>query len=339
MRVLIVLTETPSRREALSFARQVIERTGGEQTLLAVAPEMPILPDPGQFLSDPLSPADRDSLKVRTGGFFQQVAAEVREGDYHLAIIGADASPTEASPHPSATRAMQLARLIDIPLAIVETCPLHWERVLICTSQTDGAWPTVRVGQDLAQQFDLKSTILHVDSAPLADLATPSEAAGGIHLRHGPLIHEIQSELETGRYELAIIGLHQAQPADTGPGPTLVHPDFARQIIQLGLPVTIVVGQAAAPPVRSETAALPSHSTELGRIVRYALIELLLYAILVILYALIVLRSLREPLLSLFQSNLYLYALVSLFVIVAQGNILEALTAFLMDRLRLERFE
>jgi hypothetical protein len=339
MRVLVVLTETPSRREALSFARRVVEKTGGEQTLLAVAPEMTVLPHLGQFLSDPLSPEDQDSLKIRTGGFFQQVAAEIQEGDYDLVVVGADASLSETSEHPRATRAMQLARLVEIPLAIVETCPLHWGHALICTSQADAAWPTVRLGQEFARQLGLQSTILHVGSAPPADFAAPSEAAGGIHLRHGPLIQEIQSELETRRYDLAIIGLHRVQPGGTGPGPTLAHPDFAQQIIQLGLPVTIVIGQPAALPLESEAVALPAHSPELGRIIRFALIELLLYAILVILYAFVILRFLPAPLLSLFQGNLYLYALVSLFVIVAQGNILEALTAFLLDRLRLERFE
>jgi hypothetical protein len=339
MRVLVVLTETPSRREALSFAKQVVERTGGEQTLLAVAPEITVVPSLGQFLSDPLPPEDKESLQIRTGGFFQQVVAEIQEGNYDLAVIGADASPAEASHQPRAARAMQLARLIEIPLAIVETCPQKWGHALICTSQADAAWPTVCLGQKLTRQFGMQSTILHVGSVPPTDLAPPSEAAGGIQLRHGPLIREIQNELETGQYDLAIIGLHRAQPAGSGSGPTLAHPDFAQQILQLAWPAAIVVGQPATPPLQEETAALPAHAPELGRIIRYALVELLLYAVLVSLYAFIILRFLPAPLLSLFQGNLYLYALVSLFVIVAQGNLLEALTAFLLDRLRLERFE
>ncbi len=339
MRVLVVLTETPSRREALAFAKQVVERTGGEQTLLAVAPEIAVAPSSGQFLSDPLPPEDKESLKIRTGGFFQQVVTEVQEGSYDLAVIGADVSSAEASHQHRAARAMQLARLIEIPLAIVKTCPQQWGHALICTSQADADWPTVCLGQKLARQFGMQSTVLHVGSVPPVDLAPPSEAAGGIQLRHGPLIRGIQNELETGQYDLAIIGLHRAQPAGPGPGPTLAHPDFAQQILQLALPAAIVVGQSVTLPPPDETAVLPAHTPELGRMIRYALIELLLYGVLVIFYAFVILRFLPAPLLSLFERNLYLYALVSLFVIVAQGNLLEALTAFLLDRLRLERFE
>jgi len=293
----------------------------------------------GQCLSEPLDPEERASLKIRTGGFFQQVTAEIHEGNYDLAVIGADAPPAETSHQPRAARAMQLARLIEIPLAVVESCPQKWGQALICTSQTDAAWPTVRLGQRFARQFGMGSTILHVGSGPPTDSAPAPEAAGGIQLRQGPLLQEIQDELETGRYDLAVIGLHRAPPAGRGPGPTLAHPDFSQQIMQLALPVAIVVGQPASVPVQDEAPALPTQAPELWRIIRFALIELLLYAVLVVLYAFVILRFLPAPLLALFEGNLYLYALVSLFLIVAQGNVLEALTAFLLDRLRLERFE
>jgi hypothetical protein len=339
MRVLVVLTETPSRLEALSFARQVIERTGGEQTLLAVASEVTVVPGSGQFPSDPLAPQDEESLKVRTGGFFQQVVAEIQEGDYDLAVIGADAPPSEASHQPKAARAMQLARLIEVPLAIIETCPQQWGHALICTSQVDAAWPTVRLGQQLSQQLGMESTILHVGALSPSDLDPPSEAAEGVQWRQGPLMREVQNELETERYDLTIIGLHRAPPTGTGSGPTLAHPDFSQQIMQLASPATIVIGQPEAVPIPDGALAAPTHKPELWRIVRFALVELLVYAVLVTLYAFLILRFLPAPLLSLFRGNLYLYAIVSLFVIVAQGNILEALTAFLLDRLRLERFE
>ena len=101
----------------------------------------------------------------------------------------------------------------------------------------------------------------------------------------------------------------------------------------------IVIGQPASVPIQDEAPALPTQAPEFWRIVRFALIELLLYAVLVVLYAFIILRFLPAPLLALFEGNPYLYAFVSLFLIVAQGNVLEALTAFLLDRLRLERFE
>jgi hypothetical protein len=126
---------------------------------------------------------------------------------------------------------------------------------------------------------------------------------------------------------------------EAGPGPTLAQPDFTRQIIQLGLPVVIVMGQPATLPVPDMQAISAARSQELGRIVRSVLIELLLYGTLMTLYVLVILRLLPAPLQSLFHNNLLVYAAVSLLLIVAQGALLEALTSFLLDRLRLERFE
>lgn len=74
-------------------------------------------------------------------------------------------------------------------------------------------------------------------------------------------------------------------------------------------------------------------------LVRNFVIELIVYAILVVGYFLAVLRLLAEPLNRLFHSNLVIYALLALGLIVAQGVVLEAVTAFLLEQLRLERLE
>ena len=50
-------------------------------------------------------------------------------------------------------------------------------------------------------------------------------------------------------------------------------------------------------------------------------------------------RTFGEPLSQLFDSNLGVYALVSLALIVAQGVLLDAITSFLLDRLQLGRLE
>ena len=68
-------------------------------------------------------------------------------------------------------------------------------------------------------------------------------------------------------------------------------------------------------------------------------IELIIYGLLVVGYFYLVLRLLGEPLRTLFERNLVLYSVVALALIVAQSVLLEAVTSFLLSRLKLERFE
>lgn len=79
--------------------------------------------------------------------------------------------------------------------------------------------------------------------------------------------------------------------------------------------------------------------SEFRHAIRIFLIELLVYAILVTVYFLLVLRFLEAPLRDLFWSNIQLYAVVALFLVVGQGVVLDILTTFLVDRLDMQEFE
>lgn len=70
---------------------------------------------------------------------------------------------------------------------------------------------------------------------------------------------------------------------------------------------------------------------------RNFLIELGIYGSLVIAYFYLALRLLVSPLKHLFQTNLPIYAVISLLLIVIQGVLLESLTSFLLERLGLQR--
>lgn len=74
-------------------------------------------------------------------------------------------------------------------------------------------------------------------------------------------------------------------------------------------------------------------------LVRNFLIELVLYAALVVIYFVLVLRFLGEPLTELYNSQPALYAAAALLLIVAQGIVLEWVTSFLVGLLDLERLE
>lgn len=72
-------------------------------------------------------------------------------------------------------------------------------------------------------------------------------------------------------------------------------------------------------------------------LIRNFVIELLVYAVLVIGYFFVVLRFLADPLNALFHSNLTLYGVVALGLILVQAVVLEAVTSFMLERLALER--
>ena len=68
-------------------------------------------------------------------------------------------------------------------------------------------------------------------------------------------------------------------------------------------------------------------------------IELTIYAILVVAYFFAVLRLLGDPLYRLYSSNLTLYAFLALALIVAQAVVLETVTSFIMGILGLDQLE
>lgn len=74
-------------------------------------------------------------------------------------------------------------------------------------------------------------------------------------------------------------------------------------------------------------------------LLRNFLIELIVYALLLIVYFWGALRLLGEPLYQIFHLNPFVYALATLLLIVVQGVFLEWITSFLITRLGLEKME
>ncbi len=72
-------------------------------------------------------------------------------------------------------------------------------------------------------------------------------------------------------------------------------------------------------------------------LLRNFLIELIVYGGLVSVYSVVILRWLGEPLTRLFDNNLVAYASIGLGLIVAQAALLDIITSFLLDLLRLSR--
>jgi len=69
------------------------------------------------------------------------------------------------------------------------------------------------------------------------------------------------------------------------------------------------------------------------------LVELVVYAVLLIAYFLSVLRFLGEPIGRMFRENLPLYGVLGLGLIIAQAVLLDVVTSFLVGHLGLERLK
>ena len=74
-------------------------------------------------------------------------------------------------------------------------------------------------------------------------------------------------------------------------------------------------------------------------LIRNFLIELVLYGVLVVGNFLVALRLLNDYLTGLFYSNLVLYAILALFLIVVQGVLLDGVTSFLLNQIKLDRLD
>ena len=74
-------------------------------------------------------------------------------------------------------------------------------------------------------------------------------------------------------------------------------------------------------------------------LLRNFLIELIVYALLLVIYFWGALRLLGEPLYRIFNLNPFVYAIATLMLIVVQGVFLEWITSFLITRLGLEKME
>jgi hypothetical protein len=76
-------------------------------------------------------------------------------------------------------------------------------------------------------------------------------------------------------------------------------------------------------------------TTETKRGLIRLVLEIILYAFLVVVYLFLILRFLGPELVLLFKQNLVLYAGLALGLMVFQGIFLETVTTFLIDRLEL----
>lgn len=81
------------------------------------------------------------------------------------------------------------------------------------------------------------------------------------------------------------------------------------------------------------------HEDHWKDLLRRAAVELAIYAGLLVIYFLLVLRLLEKPLTRMFHERPWLYAFAGLGLIIVQGVVSEKITSFLVEQMRLERLE
>ena len=78
---------------------------------------------------------------------------------------------------------------------------------------------------------------------------------------------------------------------------------------------------------------------DIRKLIRNFILELIVYGALVTVYFFAVLNFLSEFINNLFFSNLVLYAVLALVLIVVQGVFLDLVTSFQLNQIKLERLE
>jgi nucleotide-binding universal stress UspA family protein len=342
MHILVVHTDSPFWDQALCFAQQLCRALAGTYVALGVAPDARQSLDLRQSLAAGLPTGGQEgTAKVRQGDIYQQVLEEIDRNSYDLVLLGADVErPGDLHHSPTAE---YVAQQSQVPVGIVHSCPQTWDRVLICARAPDPALPVSRRGTALAARLNAVPTVLHVIQPPHYSEAPPLDLPLGlpnglIKVRYGPVQREIRAEIESGTYQVAIVGAHIPVPEIGREEVTLARPDIMRQVLDLQLPVVIVIGhQPQVPEPDKEASGLGRHP--LRRMIGYVVAEVAVYGVLVVAYAAVAFRFLVDRLNDWFHHNPSLYAVLALLLIVGQGILLEELTSFLLDRLRLERFE
>lgn len=205
--------------------------------------------------------AATDPGRVRLGDPVEQILAEAVEGNFDLIVIGSSGGRGLAKWLMGST-ASRLAKRSPVPLLIVKGKRDAMQQLLICTGGEPPGELVARWGGQMAAWTGASLTVLHVMSQlPLAknskleDLRDSAEEAmahgtrEGKHLqkvvalvrnagagaevkpklRHGLVLDEILDEVESGDYDLVIIGAHHAPPGQAWRG--LLLDDVAEQII------------------------------------------------------------------------------------------------------------
>jgi len=187
------------------------------------------------------------STNVRQGNYTEEILKEAQEGQYEMVILKWEEEPSEYS-----SKALQILRLLKLPLLLVKNPHPQIQRLLICTAAGEPGKEDIKFGGRVAKLTGAFTTLFHITrkssskaelfraerhlllgKATLEALNVKSEIK--IEEDDNP-VNKISSELQKGQYDLLIIG--SPAPKTTR---HLFWKDLTRKIIDVSnVPVLIV---------------------------------------------------------------------------------------------------
>ncbi len=217
--------------------------------------------------------ADATHFRVSDGDPVERILTESTQGGFDLIVIGTRSGRGLSKLFLGSTSS-RLAKQSSLPLLIVKSQRESVKRILVCTGGERPGESCAQWGGRVAAWTGASVTVLHVmsqlalaENAKLEDLQDSAEeamtqstregqhlqrlmalareggAAGDLRpkIRHGLVLDEIMAEVETGGYDLLIIGAHHPPTGDLWR--KLLLDDVADQIIR-ECPASVLVVRA-----------------------------------------------------------------------------------------------
>ncbi|HEX6386836.1 MAG TPA: universal stress protein [Anaerolineae bacterium] len=246
MRILIATGGAPHSDVAVRMGSLIHQMVGGSLTLLTV-----IKHDVERAQAEAIlvrakiltAVAITDmQTRVRTGRPAEEIAAEAREGEYDLVIVGERIQHGLARRLLAPTAERIIARM-PCPVLIARGQPRPLRRVLVCEGGRDPSllsrlitrlslllkhvneltvlhvmsqiaaapgvpgWELRAGAEELMQKHTPEGNLLENDLARLEKLNVRLDAK----VRHGLVVNEILAEARSGDYDLVVIGAHQGK--------------------------------------------------------------------------------------------------------------------------------
>ena len=245
MRILIATDGSPESDLAVRLGEAVTRMVDGSMTLLIVIRHETERTQAESILIRTKTLLTTDipiQTQIRVGQTAEEIVYEVGEGNHHLVVMG-EQKPHRLTNQLLAPTAERVISQMPCPVLIArgEIRPLR--QVLVCESGRDpsllnrlinqlspllkrvdeltalhvmsqmAAAPGVRgwelraSADELIEKHTIEGSLLEADLARLAQLNVRLEAK----VRHGLVVREIMDEMQSGDYDLVVIGSHEGK--------------------------------------------------------------------------------------------------------------------------------
>lgn len=244
MQILITTDGTPEADLAVRLGGEIQKQVKGTVMLLTIIEQPDERPQAEAILlrAQTLLPHGMAQTKIRLGDVAEEIVTEARLGRYQLTVMG------EKPPHGLMGRLLaptpeRVIAHISSPVLLARGAVRPLQRILVCESGREpsllnrlttqlsplllavneltalhvmsqiAAAPGVRGWElranadELMEKHTIEGNLLEADLARLVKLNLNLQAK----VRHGMVVREILDEMQTGDYDMVVIGAHQGK--------------------------------------------------------------------------------------------------------------------------------